>query len=884
MIKLLSTAASTTMSAVVNLLHPEEAERQAKERLFSEEERVFIENINEDAVKADQLFFHVAEARKSDEIRARLMRILKGSKECPSYQRAASNAFTILVQAGVSFSFEDLEGINAPYADLSNGMFEGTILRNANLKYVNVTNCDLNDAILSWAQMKEANFSRLPILGHKGLDPLRHLHLTPDNRYLISQGDENLYCWDMNNGQCVSRDQITYYSDHVENGWGKILSKKTPRSKLPNKERQFAISVDGKFLFSISENGYLCVRRLPHLEKIKAFAKPISPQDSNITDTTEEIPSSSLAVSSDGLYLLQLYKLTKSEIKLWEVNPLLNQADLSGFKAICARQFPYEITQMKSSPCTSMIALATQRGEKSHTVELWSIPNWDNIGNFPLQARIQALEFSPDGQYLLFADQHRIVSWDWKKSKHPQSPLIVEDQFSIGSVRFVGNTGLIAYSVLEGTRRQQRKKIHFFNLLEKRASGMHFTDDELRNPLFEHLYNFEFIPTSDARYMVIGQVFRIVIWNMSNLSTQNLSFCGSLCIGEFSLDGSTFSIEDAKNIYQFDSKTGFAKYIEKKDEGVAVATNRLPSLAIEDSSKPYEEHIKNGEYAATCKSQDFFGTISYEGNIDIFSAQTGKKLSSMTIDVKLPKEIPKEAYHLICSSTLYPKGYIVFFDPINYYIWKIEENAQQLEVSYLRKGSHNYYFGGMFPKKIILKDKEFIFVIVRNGIFMIDFSNPFIIQKLEWGNKITRADDWYECLQDIDLTIHGNYCIGSFISVRVVSNESTLIFWEVERTDRLLSQRIMALAFFPDRAVEQELQRCKVLRESKVPFQIKNIQFSAAGSYVAVQGKQDLRLFEIQNQILKPLWTRPNRLEAQRTSHYWTKISRNNLEFFEEKS
>ena len=64
MIKLLSEAASTTMSAVGNWLHPEEAERQAKEQLFSDEERIFIENINEEAFKADRLFFHVAGSEK----------------------------------------------------------------------------------------------------------------------------------------------------------------------------------------------------------------------------------------------------------------------------------------------------------------------------------------------------------------------------------------------------------------------------------------------------------------------------------------------------------------------------------------------------------------------------------------------------------------------------------------------------------------------------------------------------------------------------------------------------------------------------------------------------------------------------------------------------
>ena len=765
-------------------------------------------------------------------------------------------------------------------------MFEGTILRHANLKYVNVTNCDLNEVIFSWAQMDEANFGHLSILGQDGPDRLCHLHLTPDNRYLISQGDGKLVCWDMSNGQRVSGDGITYDANDADHGWEKILSKKIPRSKLPNKERQFVISTDGKFLFSASDNGYLCVRRLPHLEKIKAFEDPIRLQDSsNSTTTTEEIPSRFLSVSSDGLYLLQLNKSTRSEIKLWEVNPFLNQADLSGFKAGFSREFPYEITLMKSSPCTSMVALATQRGEKSHTIELWSIPNWDNIGNFPLQARIQALEFSPDGQYLLFADQHHILSWDWKKPKRPQAPLIVEDKFSIGSVRFVGNTGLIAYSVLEGDYRQrrQRKKVHFFNLLEKRTIGLHFTDDELRNPFFEDLSNLEFIPTSDARYMVIGQVFRIVIWNMNNLSTQNLSFSRSLSIGEFSLDGSTFSIEDAKNIYQFDSKTGFAKYIEKKDEGVAVATNRLPSLSVEVSSKSYEEHIKSGEYAATCKSQDFFGTVSYDGNIDIFSAQSGKKLCSMTINEKLHREIPKGAYSLVCSSKLFPESYVVFFDPINCHIWKIEGNEQQFEVSHIGEVSHNYYFGGYIPKTIILKDNQFIFVIIRDGIFLIDLSNRFIIQKLDWGSKIImRGDDWYECLQDIDFTVQGNYCLGSFISLTSLSSDSTLIFWEIERGDRLLKDRLMAFVISGGKPLKVELHICKVLRESVVPFHIKDVQFSAAGSYLAIQGSQDVRLFEIQNQVLKPLWTRPNRLEAKGTYHYWTKISRSNLEFFKE--
>ncbi|KAF9967011.1 hypothetical protein BGZ70_000420 [Mortierella alpina] len=63
-----------------------------------------------------------------------LLRLVEHSKADKDWRRAAANAISILVRAGVSFNEADLRGIQIPMADLSSGDFDSAQLQGADLR------------------------------------------------------------------------------------------------------------------------------------------------------------------------------------------------------------------------------------------------------------------------------------------------------------------------------------------------------------------------------------------------------------------------------------------------------------------------------------------------------------------------------------------------------------------------------------------------------------------------------------------------------------------------------------------------------------------------------------------------------------------------------
>ncbi|KAG9063948.1 TOR complex subunit lst8 [Linnemannia hyalina] len=76
----------------------------------------------------------------------------------------ATNAITILVKAGFNFNGADLQGIKVPGADLSEGQFDSTLFRGADLVGVNLTRSWLRQADLRNAKMEDVRFGELPNL------------------------------------------------------------------------------------------------------------------------------------------------------------------------------------------------------------------------------------------------------------------------------------------------------------------------------------------------------------------------------------------------------------------------------------------------------------------------------------------------------------------------------------------------------------------------------------------------------------------------------------------------------------------------------------------------------------------------------------------------
>ncbi|GAM52457.1 hypothetical protein EBME_0920 [bacterium endosymbiont of Mortierella elongata FMR23-6] len=120
--------------------------------------------VNEPAI----LGFLVERARKEPLFKKQLHALIERSKandedtarqvDKEAIRKAAANAITVLVKAGVQFNGADLNTIQIPGADLSGGVFDLAQLQRADLRKVSLRKSWLREANLSGAQMAGVQF------------------------------------------------------------------------------------------------------------------------------------------------------------------------------------------------------------------------------------------------------------------------------------------------------------------------------------------------------------------------------------------------------------------------------------------------------------------------------------------------------------------------------------------------------------------------------------------------------------------------------------------------------------------------------------------------------------------------------------------------------
>ncbi|KAF9128900.1 hypothetical protein BG015_004273, partial [Linnemannia schmuckeri] len=93
-----------------------------------------------------------------------LHQFLELSKTDAQVSKAATNAMTILVKAGVRFKGKDLHGIRIPGADLTGGQFDSASLKGADLSRTNLARAWLQYADLDGAQLTGSIFGELEFI------------------------------------------------------------------------------------------------------------------------------------------------------------------------------------------------------------------------------------------------------------------------------------------------------------------------------------------------------------------------------------------------------------------------------------------------------------------------------------------------------------------------------------------------------------------------------------------------------------------------------------------------------------------------------------------------------------------------------------------------
>ena len=105
---------------------------------------------------------------------------------------AAANAITLLNAAEFDFSGQDLSNICIPGANLSNGVFESTIFRGANLQGVNFTGAYLKDANFAQANLKNIELNVIPSLKFQSKEMIRFVYSRKAKYLAVSVDDQTL--------------------------------------------------------------------------------------------------------------------------------------------------------------------------------------------------------------------------------------------------------------------------------------------------------------------------------------------------------------------------------------------------------------------------------------------------------------------------------------------------------------------------------------------------------------------------------------------------------------------------------------------------------------------------------------------------------------------
>ena len=142
------------------------------------------------------------EARK-----AFFLDILKKFGRNRAYRIMTANVLSILNRAGFSFAHYDLEGIQAPYANLKGALLANAHLSQADLSHANLEQTCLTQTDLTASNLKDVNFGEVPFFSHTlttSIQTLSHsfLPLATNEKFIVS-ADHSLYLWDAKTGALI---------------------------------------------------------------------------------------------------------------------------------------------------------------------------------------------------------------------------------------------------------------------------------------------------------------------------------------------------------------------------------------------------------------------------------------------------------------------------------------------------------------------------------------------------------------------------------------------------------------------------------------------------------------------------------------------------------
>ncbi|KAF9430483.1 hypothetical protein BGZ76_000820, partial [Entomortierella beljakovae] len=289
----------------------------------------------------------------------------KTDKDDKRVRKAAANAITILVKAGIQFSGADLNGVQIPGADLSHGVFDSTQFQRADLRKVDFHNIWMRHANFSGAKMTGVKFGELPFLTE-----------AHDIRCCTHTKDGKLCAVGLENGS------VSIYDT---SNWEKILTLKAQVFAV----NSLAFSNNGSRLIVGYNGRYL---KLWDIEADKLlFSYKHDAQDGHVTDVKYSPKDNQVASSSmDGT------------VRLWEVETDNCKYVFRGHTGL--------VKSIAYSPDGKFIA----SGGNDKTVRIWNTITGKHYKTFSNHTdRVNAIAFSPNMELQVATCSSDGTAWLW---------------------------------------------------------------------------------------------------------------------------------------------------------------------------------------------------------------------------------------------------------------------------------------------------------------------------------------------------------------------------------------------------------------------------------------------------------------------------------------
>lgn len=372
----------------------------------------------------DQLTQLILIKPQIEKLKDYLFSIILKSKDSKELEMDAARAISILNKAKYSFSGKDLAGINISGADLSYGIFDGTIFENANLNNVNFNGAWLNNASFKGASLENIGsiFEEVEVKQSFTDIKFDYVTISPKGQMiaLVLEGRKKIILFNINNGILSFKKEINIGSFNDANcNINQIIFSHDSNKVIINYESNskfvdmldLCTSTNTRFLITNSTNIYNLMFNSNDSQLIFLNEKhTIMSLDINTTKQKvflnddalkENIRSIYFSPNNKNLILVSTNTINLLDIQTKELTKLYSEGG-------CVNRNNEKVMVIFSS-CGELIAATINEVYSNHKIRVWNIT--DPKGSVRIFDTslvrdcecgfVIGISFSPDSKYLV---------------------------------------------------------------------------------------------------------------------------------------------------------------------------------------------------------------------------------------------------------------------------------------------------------------------------------------------------------------------------------------------------------------------------------------------------------------------------------------------------